>query len=71
MQAQMVRKDGAALLALVQRTGAVAPWQYLPPAVALSLDISAVVADCAMRVLKLAAMKKVCFACWHIPETLC
>ena len=56
----MVRKDGAALLALVQRTGAVAPWQYLPPAVALSLDISPAVADCALRVLKLAAVKNVC-----------
>jgi hypothetical protein len=59
VQAQLVRKDGAELLALVQRTGAVAPWQYLPPAVGLSMDISPSVADCALRVLKLAAVKAV------------
>lgn len=55
----MVRLEGVTLLDLVQRSGAVAPWLYLPPVIVLCLDSSASISDRALRILQRCAAKLV------------
>eukprot|EP00892_Ulva_mutabilis_P002377 jgi/Ulvmu1/1213/UM109_0011.1 len=56
-QVPLVRLEGVALLDLVQRSGAVAPWLYLPPAFALSLDGTSSVSERALRILQRCSAK--------------
>lgn len=72
LQVPSVRLEGVGLLDLVQRSGAVAPWLYLPPAFVLSLDSSSVVSERALRILQRCAAKmvrsdhtKAYLASWH------
>lgn len=59
LKVPLVRLEGVTLLDLVQRSGAVAPWLYLPPAFVLSLDATASVSDRALRILQRCAAKMV------------
>jgi hypothetical protein len=60
VQAPAVRADGMALVALVHRSGVIAPWLYLPPVVALATDTGAAASERALRVLKYCAARAVC-----------
>lgn len=60
LQVPKVRLEGVTLLDLVQRSGAVAPWLYLPPVIVLCLDSSPTISDRALRILQRCAAKLVC-----------
>lgn len=59
VQAFAVRLAGVQLLELVQRSGSVAPWLFLPPLLALATDVRPEIADKAVAVLRHCAAKTV------------
>jgi hypothetical protein len=67
LQAAALRLDGAELLDLVQRSGSVAPWLFLPNAIALATDRPSATRDCALRILKRCAAKSVRSLCRVLP----